>query len=57
VALRFRESLRPALEALERLGEGVDKREEIDREVALVYPWVRETGGPLRVALKAAIDR
>jgi hypothetical protein len=56
VAQRFRESLRPALEALERLGVGVSNHAEIDREVALVYPWVKETGRPLRSALMAATE-
>ena len=57
VADRFRLSLEPALDALETLSAGVRYHPEIDQQVALVYPWVRETDKPLRVALIEAIKQ
>src|SRR5205823_2856241 len=51
VAQRFRESLMPALEALERLSARVRNSAEIDRQVALVYPHVHKMAKPLRAAL------
>jgi hypothetical protein len=56
VAQRFRESLAPALEALEKLGKAVQNCSEIDRQAASTYPHVKNTGEPLRSALKTAIN-
>jgi hypothetical protein len=56
VAQRFRQSLAPALEALEKLG-AVRNFSEIDQQAALTYPHVAKLGKPLREALRTALSR
>lgn len=54
IALRFRETLSPALNALESLN--VESSERIDVEVAASYPETAKLGKPLREALRGVLE-